>query len=52
MCDVDSSGSWGKGEAGWLLCQPIGGRRRGGRGRERADVQEEGKEVEQGGYVM
>lgn len=48
MCDVDSSGSWGKGESGCLLCQPIRGKREGGRGRERAkeraDVQEEGKE--------
>lgn len=51
MCDVDSSGSWGKGKSGWLLSQPIRGKRQGRRGREseRTDVQEEGKEVERGG---
>lgn len=35
MCDVNFSGSWGKGEDSRLLRQPIRGRKQGETGRER-----------------
>lgn len=56
MCDVDSSGSWGEGEC-WLVALSANQREetrreREGAGqgaKERTDVREEGKEVENGG---
>lgn len=56
VCDVDSSGSWGKGDAGCTVSQSEGRDKWGEGGRQRAkgraDVQEKWKEAEQEGYVM